>query len=173
MSPGWTVFGSNVAWAEIELLGNPALFKAILADDATQVKLLLADGESPEQRIPDGRTAFMYAMAESRLEMAEILLQSRIDINARDEQGNSALHIVVRNQDSVAVAFLLDLGIAIDAHNKEGATALMQAASLGHQGITRQLLQAGADTKLTDYTGRTARDWALRGRGRNLANLLR
>ena len=47
--------------------------------------------------------------------------------------------------------------------NKYGMTALMMAAYSGNEGITRMLLEAGADPNITEYENKTALNFALKG----------
>ena len=59
---------------------------------------------------------------------------------------------------------LLEAGSGVNAQNRQGETHLLAAARKGGQLAVQALLKAKADPKLTDYTGKTALDWARDGR---------
>ena len=67
---------------------------------------------------------------------------------------------------------LLAKGANPNVKNKLGGTALMWAASYGHDELVQLLLAKGADARIKDVDGVTAGGWAAKnGRG-NLAMLL-
>lgn len=49
--------------------------------------------------------------------------------------------------------------LSINQQDANGFTALMKAAMNGHKDCYRELLRAGADTKIVDIDGKTAADW--------------
>jgi len=72
-----------------------------------------------------------------------------------------------RNEDAAGssdvadlVSLLIDRGARLDEQDNRGRTALMIAASLGHEGAVDLLLRRGADKKLCDKVGKTAADLA-------------
>ena len=76
----------------------------------------------------------------------------------------------VINQRSSMVRIILDQikyhscqGFLDARENKYGMTALMMAAYSGNEGITRMLLEAGADPNITEYENKTALNFALKG----------
>ena len=68
------------------------------------------------------------------------------------------------------VEILLEAGANVNLQNRQGLTPLMIAASEGHLSTVQALIDAKADPSLTDFTGRTAWEWAQRG---NLSHVLR
>ncbi len=76
------------------------------------------------------------------------------DLNARDEEHNTSLHVAALKGHSVLLDQLLDLGIAIDKQNKTRHTALYIAAANGHNLIVISLLNRGADTLIYDIQRR-------------------
>ena len=64
-----------------------------------------------------------------------------------------------RNQ-AEAARLLLDVGVPVDAENKNGMTPLMMAANRGNIDIVQALLAKGASVTKTDFTGRDAAGWA-------------
>jgi ankyrin repeat protein len=140
--------------------------------------LLLAHGASPNGRNHyDKRTHLENAHLWGHRELAELLVQhgaapavlsageelraaclrgdeaavrGRLtgEIEGRDDVG--ALLAAAEQGRLRAVRLLLDLGVAIDATDVRGVTALHQAASNGHRLVVEELLERGARTDLRD-----------------------
>lgn len=71
------------------------------------------------------------------------------DINVRDGDGNTPLHLAARdNGDVEVISTILAYGAGLDAVNSAGMTPLM--LSLGRPANTAVLLQAGADVNARD-----------------------
>lgn len=93
----------------------------------------------------EGATAPALVVAVNRGETPawRTLLQQKVDVNAPDPAGNTALHVAALNHDVAAVTALLDAGATVDARNAAKATPLIYGAA--HAEIVRQLLARGAD----------------------------
>ncbi|MBQ6668483.1 MAG: ankyrin repeat domain-containing protein, partial [Deltaproteobacteria bacterium] len=83
-----------------------------------------------------------------------------VDVNARDEDGNTALMAAARQNPSPEVAeMLLHAGADINAKDNDGWTALMLAAFQNpNPEMVRVLLDAGADISAQNAKGKTVRD---------------
>lgn len=78
-------------------------------------------------------------------------------INARDvTNGDGALHIVVRRQDSTYLNYLLARGADPDLKNARGETPLLIAAGLGSTDMIETLVKHGANVNLANSSGETA-----------------
>jgi ankyrin repeat protein len=84
------------------------------------------------------------------------LVQAQEDINARNIDGETALHLAVHSPEIVAL--LLEAGAEPNVRDERGATPLHRAAAvwLGENSVSL-LLAAGADPGLRDEDGNTAR----------------
>jgi ankyrin repeat protein len=75
------------------------------------------------------------------------LLGKRVDVNAPQADGTTALHWAVHWNDTDAVKLLLRAGANPGAANRFGATPLSEAALAGNAELVKALLDAGADAK--------------------------
>jgi ankyrin repeat protein len=73
------------------------------------------------------------------------LLKGRIDVNAADLDGTSALHWAVVRDNVTAVDALVRAGADVKKPNRYGVTPLAAACTNGNVEIIRRLLDAGAD----------------------------
>ena len=83
------------------------------------------------------------------------LLAQRVDVNARDGDGSTALHWASYRDDGETVDLLLKAGAAVNAANDLGATALWAAAQNGSADVVQRLLRAGADANAALRSGET------------------
>lgn len=89
-----------------------------------------------------------------------------LDSGATATQATDELFAAARSGDVDAVAAQLDAGVAVDAIDKYGATALAMAAGEGHIEVLRLLLDRGADVDhAEDFYGARPLDLALFFRG--------
>jgi glyoxylase-like metal-dependent hydrolase (beta-lactamase superfamily II) len=66
-------------------------------------------------------------------------------VGARDEKGNTPLHLAASLGDSATVDVLIGNGADVNAKNKRGATPLFHAVGLGNVDVVSLLLEQGAD----------------------------
>ena len=83
-------------------------------------------------------------------ELVKLLLAKGADVNAVDDQGNTALMLAANAGEFQIVASLIDAGANVNAKNKEGLTALglaRESKSAGEPSraeILKRLTKAGA-----------------------------
>src|SRR5215510_2881487 len=73
------------------------------------------------------------------------LLQQKVDANAAEADGATALHWASYRDDLASADALLRAGANVNAANDLGATALWMASMNGSAGMVRRLLDAGAN----------------------------
>ena len=102
-------------------------------------------------------TDFLNAVKGRDGRKAEELLDKKAStlILARNPQGESVLHIVVKRRDMTWLQFMLGKGAPIDGRDHDGNTALADAAQLGWAEGATQLLEVGAAVDLADNRGET------------------
>lgn len=110
-----------------------------------------------DKRDEGGNTDLMRAALNGRSETVKAFLLSGADVNAQNHEGHTALMFAIVNLHTSTVQTLLDCGadVNIQAANC-GCTPLLLAAGSGDVGITRALLNSGADPGTICRPGRTA-----------------
>src|SRR6187401_372374 len=84
------------------------------------------------------------------------LLAQRVDVNAPEADGTTALHWAVHHHDLDLIDRLIRAGAKVNAKNDFGATPMSEAAILADVGIIEKLLAAGADVESPNADGQTA-----------------
>jgi ankyrin repeat protein len=98
-----------------------------------------------EAKIPDTGLALINAANKGDFEVVEALLDNGADINARDEQNQTALHQAASRGQTPIVKLLLERGADVNAKNLFGQTPLLAPVYSGSLDTVRALLAAGAD----------------------------
>ena len=91
-------------------------------------------------------------------EAVRALLEQKVDVDAREGDGATALHWAVLRDDAAVVEALLGAGADPDAANDYGVTALNLACTNRSAAVVGKLLDAGADAERGDLDGRDAAD---------------
>jgi ankyrin repeat protein len=84
------------------------------------------------------------------------LLEQKVDINATESDGTTALHWAVYRNDEEMVDRLLKAGANVNALNEYGSAPLTEAAVTGNVKVIEKLLKAGADPEATNADSQTA-----------------
>lgn len=88
---------------------------------------------------------------------AQEALEAGANVNAKDESGNTALHLAALDDNNLKLAqLLLDSGADVDAKNDRGVTALHTAAGKNDKELAKLLLDRGADVNAKHGSGDTA-----------------
>jgi hypothetical protein len=127
----------------------------------------LIHGEEREAR----NDALLEALASGDVNDVTARLDEGGGADIRDSDGSPSL---MQTQDPRVTRRLIAAGADVDARNRAGSTALIEATKIGSLEITRQLIQAGADLELRDTVEkRTALEWALWYKYESLVKALR
>jgi ankyrin repeat protein len=146
--------------------GRSPLFAALLHPPAVAcelVRLLIAAGAQPEARAANGETPLGLALARPEAELARWLNWPAWKPPPRRLQ-DADLVAAAAVGDLAAVEKLLELGLALEATDAHGATALLRAAGGGHARLVAWLLERGADPAHGAATGATALSAAVTAR---------
>ena len=92
-----------------------------------------------------GFTPLHYAAGASQIDALKELVRLGARIDARDDDGGTALlHAVAKGCHPVVIDTLLELGADVERADKVGMTALESAAMFGNIVLVRHLLSRGA-----------------------------
>lgn len=102
------------------------------------------------------------------------LIARRVELTARNEHGDTALHIAAAQKDGVQITqMLVDAGADVNALENGGATPLHCAAREGQLQIAQMLLEHGALVEMEDGSGATALHLAEDKHHRGVVDLLK
>lgn len=169
-------------------------FRALMRDDAVTVRKLLAQGFDPNARDEHGQVGLYAALRAESYKSAEVLVaQPTLDVNARNEAGESVLmmaalrgqlelckqlmargaevnpqgwtplHYAASGGGEAVTALLLSAGAQIDARSPRGLTPLMMAVRYDTEATVNLLLSRGADVTALSEAGLTPADYARQG----------
>ena len=125
--------------------GATPLLRAAKAGDSEVIKVLLAKGADPKLTTKFGMTPVMAAAGLGTKEedttgrkkteaqavaSIQLCLDAGADVNAIDNQGDTALHGAAQKGDDQVVQFLVDHGAKLDIKDKKGRTPLDAAMGL-------------------------------------------
>src|SRR5580700_824649 len=125
--------------------GTTPLLRAAKAGDTEVVKMLLAKGADPKLTTKFGMTPIMAASGLGTKEedttgrkkteaeaiaSIKLCLDAGADVNAIDNQGDTALHGAAQKGDDQVVQFLADHGAKLDVKDRKGRTPLDAANGL-------------------------------------------
>jgi ankyrin repeat protein len=118
------------------------------------VQILLARGANVNAKTSPGNVATLAFAAE----MGDLLTTRRLlgkgaTIDARDDDGFTALHTAAAGGFADIVLALLGGGADISAESNDGLQAVHIAAATGHPGLVRTLIHRGASANTASHDG--------------------
>lgn len=133
------------------------LFEAAKLGRAELIPLLVQSGADVNAYETRGFTPLILAAYNGQAEPVDALIKAGADPCKPDrDQGNTAqMGVAFQGYDGIA-ARLLKEKCDVNTRNKAGQTALMMAALFGRTAQIEMLLNAGADKRLIDMSGRSA-----------------
>jgi uncharacterized protein len=141
----------------VEAAAYSGLFKAVFDGDRGTVAKLLQTAPDLETLDSHGRTVLHVAAHRGDIEILTALLAAGAKHAAKDSRNYDAVTIVSVTDNEKALQVLLARGASAKLITSPyQGTALIAAAHLGHDGIVRQLIAAGAPLDHVNNLGWTA-----------------
>jgi ankyrin repeat protein len=140
------------------------LHQAILSGSVPRARFLIQKGASISERRGIYGSALHLACQEQRSEFVELILgQDGIDVNLKDDYGNTPLHVACRGRPEAAELLLAHNGIDVNSKAGNGETPL-HVACRGHPEAVKLLLaHNGIDVNSKAGNGGTPLHVACRG----------
>jgi uncharacterized protein len=136
---------AQVAPSALEAARYTGLLAAAQQGDLAKAKKLLAAGANVNARDPYGRTAVHIATHARQRELIRVLAQAGADLELLENDRYDAVTIAAVADDEESLRVLLGLGASAKlTTSRYDGTALIAAAHLGHDGVVKQLIAAGA-----------------------------
>jgi uncharacterized protein len=142
----------------VDRRGRSALMIAAQSNSDAIVKLLLEHGADIAATDSKGKNALYMAAQQGHVSMMRLLVEHGFDVKAAvDSAGDTVLKTAVYKGHKSAAEWLLQQGVATDAVNGKGATALHYAVSYcsDYTGMAELLLASGADVHIRCNYDRT------------------
>ena len=102
------------------------------------------------------RLPLVDAIKSGERDAALALVAKRVDVNAPEPDGTTALHWAVQQNDLELVTRLIRAGAKVNVKNDFGSTPMAEAAVAANAALLGALLEAGADVESPNADGQTA-----------------
>lgn len=128
-----------------EILSFTGLHAAAHTGDTGEIERLIAAGAEPDVRNKQERTPLHVATFARQVEAIRTLAKAGATLELLDGERYDAVTIAAVANDELTLSMLLSLGAsAKEITSRYDGTALIAAAHLGHHGVVKQLIAAGA-----------------------------
>jgi ankyrin repeat protein len=136
---------AQVPPTQAEIKQYSGLHAAAHRGQAEPLQKLIKDGANVHARDAHGRTPLHVATFAKQREAIRVLARSGADLGALENDRYDAVTIAAVADDEETLRLLLSLGASAKlVTSRYDGTALIAAAHLGHVGVVKQLIAAGA-----------------------------
>jgi ankyrin repeat protein len=136
---------AQVPPAATEVARYAGLHAAAHAGDAPQIESLIAGGADVNRRDTYGRTALHIATFARKPDAVRALIKGGAKTELLENEKYDAVTVAAVADDEVTLRALLSSGASAKlTTSRYDGTALIAAAHLGHEGVVKQLIAAGA-----------------------------
>ena len=150
--------GRLVAMNAAPAAGEPgSLHEAIARKDMRAVESFLSKGADPNASDKTGARPMYLAVKSGSPEMVQKLIAAGADVKASDERAPlmwlAGINRPLKAPDLEIAQILIQSGARVDARGINQKTPLHQAATYNHAGLTKILLENGADPSAKESFG--------------------
>lgn len=107
-----------------------------------------------------GYSALHFAAFNGDVEMLQLLLEHKADLNAENFDGNTPLVMAVKGNQRESIRMLVNAGADVNHESDSGSTAAHYAASMAYLDCLRLLVELGAKTIYAESEAGTLLHWA-------------
>ena len=131
-----------------DAIENGNIFRATELGNVTRVRFLLeVEGVHVDVKDNSGSTALIWAARCGKVEIAQMLMRKKADVNVTNKWGRTALMWAAFNGNGILVFFLMQYGANISITDNEGKTAEDLANEQNHLDIVSKLGNNNESTK--------------------------
>jgi ankyrin repeat protein len=151
-----------------DILNNELLRLRVMKNiDIQEIKELVKQGADVDVRSNYYQRTFLHDACYERrnTELVKNLIDICADVNARDKDNNTPLHLAIRTTKVEIIKLLIDKGADVNARNNDGYTPLILAMinisrAWNHTEVVMALIDKGADVNSRDPYGSTPLHYA-------------
>lgn len=131
-----------------DAIENANIFRATELGNVHRVRFLIeVEGTSVDAKDSSGSTALIWAARYNKVEIAQLLMRKKANVNIANNWGRTALMWAAFNGNGVMVFFLLQYGANIGLVDNQGQTAEDLAIEQNHLDIVSKLGNTRASSK--------------------------
>ena len=140
-----------------------SLLYSIAREDKHEVAIMLVEEFGSAVVTVDGRSLLHIACEKGNLGLTRALMNHNADVTARDNGGNTPLHVAVMNgHDDTVLVLINEFGCNVNEKGRNVQSPLHCACSEGRLSLIRALMNHNADVTARDNRGDTPLHVAVR-----------
>ncbi|KAI9665840.1 MAG: hypothetical protein M1821_003774 [Bathelium mastoideum] len=138
--------------------GRTALQSACSGANISTARELIKNGAKLDARDYEGMSALYNAciLWNGDPQIIDFLLQMRADINARDIDWRTPLHVACASDSGLLADMLLEAGADVNIVDYGHETPFLLSSRLGNEDMMRKLLDHGADVNICNVFGESS-----------------
>lgn len=161
---------------KIMFVGSPVLAQLVADGSMDEIRDVLEKSELDSKAVDSvdlhGQTLLHLAIAQSRADLVQLLLEFEPDVEAQSRSGSSPLEAATAAGDSLIVELLLAHRASTERSESAALGPIHLATGGGHVDVLRLLLLKGANVDALTNDGNTALHLAVEEGRRDCARLL-
>ncbi|MBP8081925.1 MAG: ankyrin repeat domain-containing protein [Spirochaetes bacterium] len=154
--------------------GETPLLISIKKSDTDIIRLLVQNGADINVYDSSGRTPLIAAVESGSEEDVSFLISNGADVNRKSSRGSAPVFSALTDSPKHLnmISLLSSKGADLNARDSYGRTALMLVCEQGFRRTAEVLIKNGADSKIKDYSGKNAMDYAVKKQNSSIVKLL-